>query len=58
MLNGEVSVVKALQDFFTQQPFGRKIEIAEFKELTDTDKSDFRNMLIDVGYNVTPLATK
>lgn len=56
MLNGEVTVVKALQDYFTSQPHGRKIEIPEFKALTQDDKSDFRDMLIDVGYDVAPLA--
>jgi hypothetical protein len=55
MLNGEVSVVKALQDFFTHGQHGRKIEIAEFKELTDKDKHDLRDMLITEGYDVSPL---
>lgn len=57
MLTGEVSIVKALQDFFTSPPFGRKIEIPEFKALNDKDKNELREMLIEKGYNVAPLKT-
>lgn len=56
MLEGPVSTVKALQDFFTAEPHGRKIGMAEFKALTAQDKVDLRLMLIAEGYDVEPLA--
>lgn len=52
MLEGPVSVVKALQDFFTNGRHGKKIEMSEFKELTPQDKEDFRGMLRAEGYEV------
>lgn len=52
------SWVKVLQQYMSSEPNGRKIEIAEFKELTDQDKKDFRDMLIAEGFDVDPLATK
>lgn len=51
----EMSFVKACQDFFTKDPFGKKIEISEFKELTRQDKEELREMLIGQGYNVAQL---
>jgi len=55
MLTGTVSWVKALQDYFTNGKHGKKIEIPEFKSLTDKDKSDFHAMLVAEGYNLEPL---
>lgn len=52
MLNGRVSFVKACQDYFTSEPFGRKIEIPEFKALSTEDKHELRGMLIEQGYDV------
>jgi len=49
--------VKACQDFFLKPPFGKKVEINEFKELTQQDKIDLREMLIGEGYNVIELST-
>jgi hypothetical protein len=50
----QVSWVKALQEFFTKDG-GKKIAIAEFKQLTAKDKADFREMLIAEGYDVAPV---
>ena len=44
-----ISFVKACQDFFMKPPFGKKVEISEFKELTQQDKIDLREMLIGEG---------
>jgi hypothetical protein len=55
MLDEQVSFVKACQDFFTNGTFGKKIEVAEFKELTRQDKEELRAMLIDGGYRVNEL---
>jgi hypothetical protein len=43
------SFVKACQAFFSKDPFGRKVEIAEFKSLSTQDKLDLSEML-----NATP----
>lgn len=55
MLYGKVSFVKACQDFFTSEPFGRKIEIPEFKALSQEDKLELRDLLIKQGYEVAEL---
>ena len=52
------SWVKELQRYMSSEPNGRKIEIAEFKELTEKDKEDFRDMLIAEGFDVDPLSSK
>jgi hypothetical protein len=52
MINDIVSLVKACQDFFSTGGHGRKIEIPEFKALTDKDKEELREMLIAEGYQV------
>ena len=44
-----ISVVKAIQTYFSAQPHGRKVEMSEFKALTDQDKDDFVQMLNDEG---------
>jgi hypothetical protein len=49
-----VSLVKALQDFFTKDPNGRKIEMSEFKQITDEDKIEFAQMLKAEGYELEP----
>jgi hypothetical protein len=48
--------VKACQDFFTKPPFGKKVEISEFKDLTYEDRVELREMLISEGYDVAPLS--
>ena len=53
-----ISFIKATQEFFSTNPHGRKIEIPEFKALTESDKNDIRNMLIAEGINVAPLVVK
>jgi hypothetical protein len=50
-----ISFVKAMQTFFTQAPYGKKIEILEFKALTREDKVELREELIREGFNVVPL---
>jgi hypothetical protein len=52
------SWVKELQNYFAAEPYGKKIEIAEFKELTEEDKEDFRQMLIAEGIEVDPITPK
>jgi hypothetical protein len=51
----QVSLVKACQDFLSRPPFGRKIDISEFKALTQKDKVELREMLIAEGYDVAEL---
>lgn len=46
------SYVKVLQGYFSKEPHARKIEIAEFKKLTQKDKEDFVAMLRAEGYDV------
>lgn len=48
----QLSVVKALQHYFSEQPNGRKITIEEFKALSEQDKHDFVDLLRKQGYNV------
>jgi hypothetical protein len=48
----KISWVKALQEYFTKPPHGKKIEVPEFKALSFQDKLDFREMLIAEGYDV------
>jgi len=50
-----ISLVKACQEYFSSPPHGRKIEIPEFKALTQEDKLELREMLIGQGYNIKPL---
>lgn len=49
------SLVKELQEFMSADPYGRKVEISEFKELTTQDKHDLRELLITTGREVDPL---
>lgn len=42
------SFVKACQAFFSKDPFGRKVEISEFKALSTQDKIDLSIMLNEV----------
>jgi hypothetical protein len=52
-----MSFVKAMQHFFTQEPNGKKLEIAEFKGLTPDDRKELRDELIREGYEVDELKT-
>ena len=49
-----MSFVKAVKLFFEGDPYGRKVEIAEFQALTDNDREDLRGLLLGEGYNVRP----
>lgn len=51
----QISMVKAAQEFFSKDPYGRRIEISEFKALTYEDKLELREMLIAEGYDVAEL---
>lgn len=44
------SFVKACQEFFTEPPFGKKVEISEFKELSKQDKIELSEMLNAAGH--------
>lgn len=45
------SFVKACQAFFSVEPFGRKVEITEFKALSTQDKVELSQMLNETpGY--------
>lgn len=57
MITEQVSFVKACQDFFTNGKHGKKIEITEFKMLTQEDKVELRDLLIKEGYNIRELGT-
>jgi hypothetical protein len=48
------SFVKVTQEFFSAPPFGRKVEIAEFKALSKNDKVELSQMLADAGYSHKP----
>jgi len=51
-----ISFVKAMQEFFSTGPFGKKVEVAEFKALTVQDKVDFSKMLDEAKIEHTPYA--
>lgn len=53
MIQGQCTVVAAIRDYFSD----RKMEIPEFKALSDKDKAELREMLIAEGYDVLPLGT-
>jgi hypothetical protein len=58
MLEGSVSFVQAMRDFFGDHPTNPEIKfIPEMKALTPQDKDDFREMLAGVGYNLAPAAS-
>ena len=42
--------VAACQAFFSEEPYGRKVSIPEFKDLTTQDKLDLSAMLNAAGY--------
>lgn len=48
------SYVKAIQEFFSAPPFGRKVEIPEFKELSTQDKIELSEMLNAAGHEHEP----
>lgn len=50
-----MSFVKATKDFFENGKHGRKVEISEFKALSDADKAELRDLLISEGYDVLKL---
>lgn len=46
--------VRAVQDFFSRPPYGRKVEIAEFKSLSTQDKIELSAMLSEIGIEHIP----
>jgi len=48
------SFVKVAQEFFTADPFGRKVEISEFKALSTEDKIELSVMLNQAGHTHEP----
>jgi len=48
-----ISFIKALQEFFSSPPFGKKVEVSEFKALTPKDKVELSQMLTDAGIEHT-----
>jgi hypothetical protein len=52
------SFVKVCQEFFSAGKYGRKVEIAEFKALTNDDKIELSEMLNSAGYNHEPYVGK
>lgn len=55
MITGPVSFVKATKDFFENGPYGRKVEISEFRALTPGDREELENLLTDEGYTIVPV---
>lgn len=53
----QVSFVKACQDYFEKEPFGKRVSVPEFKALTHQDKVELREELIAQGYDVAELKT-
>lgn len=51
----QISFVKACQEFFTQEPHGRKLTILELKSLTREDRVELRELLIGEGYDIAEL---
>lgn len=52
------SFVKACQEFFSAGRFGKKVEIAEFKALSNEDKIDLSRELNAAGYTHEPYVGK
>jgi len=52
------SFVKACQEFFSGGRYGRKVEIVEFKALTNDDKFELSEMLNSAGYTHEPYVGK
>jgi hypothetical protein len=49
-----VTFVRACQNFFSAQPYGKKVEIAEFRALSTQDKIELSSMLNEAGYSHEP----
>lgn len=54
MITEPTTFVKATKDFFESQPFGRKVEISEFRALTQPDREEIENLLTGEGYTIVP----
>jgi hypothetical protein len=50
-----LSFVKAVKTYFENGQYGRKVDISEFKALTQDDKVELRDLLIQEGFEVIPL---
>ena len=55
MLEGQVSFVKAVLDYFGTGEHGKKVDIPEFKELNQEDKKELYELLTAEGYDMLPL---
>lgn len=55
-VENQVSFVKACKTFFETGKHSRKVEIAEFRELTQADKVELRDLLIGEGFDVAEIA--
>ncbi len=56
MLEGKVSFVKAVLDYFGTGDHGKKVDIPEFKKLSREDKAELYELLTAEGYDMYPLA--
>jgi hypothetical protein len=56
MTKKQVTIVAAVLEFFASEPYGRKVEILEFKALSFQDKVELREMLIAEGYDIAEIA--
>ena len=50
--------IKALQTYFSAEPHGKKLEISELKELTNSDKTDLHEGLLALGIECEPPLNK
>lgn len=50
-----ISFVKAVKAYFENGQYGRKVDISEFKALSNDDKRELRDLLIAEGYNVAEI---
>jgi hypothetical protein len=51
----QISFVKLVMQYFAFGQHGRKVEISEFKSLTQKDKEELRDLFIEAGYDVAEL---
>lgn len=53
MIQGKTTFVSALRDFFGEPP----ITTDQLKNLSEEDRKELRQMLIDEGYDIAPVDT-
>lgn len=54
IIQGRTSFVKATKDYFESEPYGRKVEISEFRALSVPDREEIQRLLTDEGYIIVP----